>query len=63
LIKKNIVFTVHMRLVDKRFIRLRRYSGTILRRVPVDAVAEEKLTILLTRIIDANNDSNFRHLL
>lgn len=62
LIKKNVVFTVHVRLVDKRFIRLRRYSEAILRKVPMDASPEGKLTILMSRIIDANNDSNFRHL-
>jgi magnesium transporter len=62
LIKKNMVFTMHMRLVDKRFIRLRRYSEVILKRMPEDVAPEAKLTILLARIIDANNDSNFRHL-
>ncbi len=62
LIRKNIVFTVHVRLVDKRFIRLRRYSEVIMRKVPTDATPEAKLTILMTRIMDANNDSNFRHL-
>jgi magnesium transporter len=62
LIKKNMVFTLHMRLVDKRFLRLRRYSEAILRKIPLDANPEDKLTILLSRIIDANNDSNFRHL-
>jgi magnesium transporter len=62
LIKKNMVFTLHMSLVDKRFIRLRRYSEAILRKIPLDANLEDKLTILLSRIIDANNDSNFRHL-
>jgi magnesium transporter len=62
MIKRNIVFTVHVRLVDKRFIRLRRYSEVIMRKVPVDATPDGKLTILMTRIIDANNDSNFRHL-
>lgn len=62
LIKKNLVFTLHVRLVDKRFIRLRRYAETILRKIPIDAKQEDKLTLLLSRIIDANNDSNFRHL-
>jgi magnesium transporter len=62
LIRKNFVFTVHVSLVDKRFIRLRRYSDTILRKIPVDGLPEDKLTILVTRIIDANNDSNVRHL-
>jgi magnesium transporter len=62
LIRKNFVFTVHVSFVDKRFIRLRRYSDTILRKIPVDGLPEDKLTILMTRIIDANNDSNVRHL-
>jgi magnesium transporter len=62
LIKKRLVFTMHMRLVDKRFIRLRRYSEAIVRRIPMDVPPEDKLTILLSRIMDANNDSNFRHL-
>ena len=62
LIKKNMVFTLHMRLVDKRFVRLRRYSEAILRKIPVDIKQEDKLTILLSRIVDTNNDSNFRHL-
>jgi magnesium transporter len=62
LIRKNLVFTFHARLVDKRFLRLRRYSETILRKIPIDIQPEDKLTILLSRILDANNDSNFRHL-
>jgi magnesium transporter len=62
LIRKNFVFTIHVSLVDKRFIRLRRYSDTILKKIPLDISPEDKLTILIARIIDANNDSNFRHL-
>ena len=62
LIRKNLVFTIHVSLVDKRFIRLRRYSEAILRKIPTDIKPEDKLTILLSRILEANNDSNFRHL-
>ena len=62
LIRKNLVFTVHVRLVDKRFIRLRRYSEAILRKIPIDIKPEDRLTILVSRILEANNDSNFRHL-
>jgi magnesium transporter len=62
LVRKNVVFTVHVSLVDKRFIRLRRYSDTILKKIPLDGLPEDKLTILINRIIDANNDSNARHL-
>ena len=38
LIRKNMVFTMHVRLVDKRFIRLRRYSEAILKRIPPQPV-------------------------
>ncbi len=62
LVRKNVVFTIHVSLVDKRFIRLRRYSDTILKKIPLDGLPEDKLTILINRIIDANNDSNARHL-
>jgi magnesium transporter len=62
LIRKNLIFTFHVRLIDKRFLRLRRYSETILRKIPMDIKAEDRLTILLLRILEANNDSNFRHL-
>jgi magnesium transporter len=61
-IRKNIVFTIHVSLVDKRFIRLRRYSDTILKKVMIDPSQQGKVTSLMIRIIDANNDSNFRHL-
>ena len=53
---------MHVTLVDKRFIRLRRYSDAILKKIPLDGVPEDKLALLMNRIIDANNDSNFRHL-
>ncbi len=62
LIRKNLVVTFHVRTVDKRFLRLRRYSETILRKIPTDSKPEDRLTILLSRILEANNDSNFRHL-
>ncbi len=62
LIRKNLVFSIHVRLVDKRFLRLRRYSEAILRKIPIDIKPEDRLTILLSRILEANNDSNFRHL-
>ncbi len=62
LIRKNFVFTMHVSLVDKRFIRLRRYSDAILKKIPIDGLPEDNLTMLMSRIIDTNNDSNFRHL-
>ncbi|MGD6806970.1 MAG: CorA family divalent cation transporter [Candidatus Bathyarchaeia archaeon] len=62
IMRKNLVVTFHVRMVDKRFLRLRRYSESILKKIPIDLKAEDRLTILLSRILEANNDSNFRHL-
>ncbi len=62
LLRRNFILTVHPILVDRRFTRLRRYSSTILAKIPLDASGEDKLTMLLMRIIDQNNDRNFEHL-
>jgi len=62
LLRSNFILTVHPILVDRRFTRLRRYSETIFKKVPIDICAEDKLTMLLIRIVDQNNDRNFEHL-
>lgn len=62
LMRQNLILTFHVRLVDKRFLRLRRYSETFLKKIPLDINPADRLTILLSRILEANNDSNFRHL-
>jgi len=62
LLRKNFVLTIHPLSVDQRFTRLRRYSDAILRKIPADIPAEDKLTVLLSRIIDENNDRNFEEL-
>lgn len=62
LARSNFIMTVHPMAVDTRFGRLRRYSDTFLKRIPVMGPTEDKLTMLLIRIIDENNDTNFQHL-
>jgi magnesium transporter len=62
LLRKDFILTIHPLNVDRRFTRLRRYAETVLRRIPAYANAEDKLTLLLIRIIDHNNDHNFEHL-
>lgn len=62
LIKKNFILTIHSLSVGRRFTRLRRYSETFLKKIPLDASIEDSLTMLLMRIIDENNDRNFEHL-
>ncbi len=62
LLSKNFVLTIHPLNIDRRFARLRRYSDTVLRKIPQDIPAKDKLTLLLMRIIDENNDRNFEEL-
>jgi magnesium transporter len=62
LLRKNFVFSVHPRTVDRRFIRLRRYSDIVLKKIPVNVGVADKLTLLLMRIIDETNQKNFEHL-
>jgi magnesium transporter len=62
LLKHNFILTIHPLNVDRRFNRLRRYADTVLKKIPLDAPGPDKLTILLTRIIDENNERNFEHL-
>ncbi|MBI2853517.1 MAG: magnesium transporter CorA [Chloroflexi bacterium] len=62
LLKKNFILTVHPTNVDRRFGRLRRYAETVLRKIPTGISDQDKLTMLLVRIIDENNERNFEHL-
>ncbi len=62
LLRRNFILSVHPILVDRRFTRLRRYSETIIKKIPMTLSAEDRLTTLLIRIIDQNNDRNFEHL-
>jgi magnesium transporter len=62
LMRRNFLLTIHPLNIDRRFNRLRRYSETFLKKIPVDANNPDKLTMLLMRIIDENNDRNFEHL-
>ncbi len=62
LLRQNFVLTVHPLSLDGRFTRLRRYSDTVLRRIPSGVPVVDKLTYLVIRIIDENNDRNFDQL-
>jgi len=61
LIKSNLVLTVHSAKFE-RFIRLRRYADTFMRKIPRRALNKDKITQVLIRIIDENNSRNFDHL-
>ena len=62
LLSKNFILTIHPRSIDRRFQRLRRYADSFLKKIPIAAVPEDRLTMLLLRITDETNERNFEHL-
>ena len=61
LIRKNLILTMHNEAVT-RFIRFSRYADTFLRKLPDNMPPEDKLTNMLVRILDENNNRNFEQL-
>ena len=61
LVRKNMVLTLHTS-ETKRFFRIRRYAETLLRKLPSKMKQNDKITMILIRIIDENNARNFDHL-
>lgn len=62
LMKKRMVLTIHPVEVDRRYARLRRYSDTVLKKLPKGKSDQDLLTFLMMRLIETNNDRNFEHL-
>jgi magnesium transporter len=58
LIRKNLVVTIHPKEVV-RLQKIYRYADIFMKKIRHDAPWNDKLTILLTRIIDENNEKNF----
>lgn len=61
LIRKDLIVTIHGKEIT-RFLRFSRYATTFMRKINPELSPQDKLTILLTRIIDENNTGNFEHL-
>src|SRR5512139_3699255 len=61
LIRKNLILTMHNEAVT-RFIQFSRYADTFLRKLPDNMASEDKLTNMLVRILDENNNRNFEQL-
>jgi magnesium transporter len=60
-IKNKLILTIHTR-ETKRFFRVRRYAETLMKKFPMNIPLNDKITLLLIRIIDENNARNFDHL-
>jgi magnesium transporter len=58
LIRKNLVVTIHPKEVV-RLQKIYRYADIFMKKIRHDIPWNDKITILLTRIIDENNEKNF----
>ena len=58
LMKDGIIFTVHGEEVV-RLARFARYAEVIMRKIPVNIPMKDKLSLMLERILDENNERNF----
>ena len=58
LIRKNLIVTIHPREVV-RLQKIYRYADIFMKKIRHDLPWNDKLTSLLTRIIDENNEKNF----
>lgn len=58
LLRKNMVVTIHTTQAT-RFFRLRRYGKIFMRKIRPKLPKRDKITIVLTRILDENNSRNF----
>ncbi|MCX9085188.1 MAG: hypothetical protein OIN87_10375 [Candidatus Methanoperedens sp.] len=61
LIRKDLIVTIHEDNVT-RLMRLSRYADAFMRKIKPTLILEDKITIILTRIIDENINRNFDHL-
>lgn len=61
LIRKDLILTMHEDNVN-RLVRLSRYADAFMRKIKPTLIQEDKITIILTRIIDENINRNFDHL-
>ena len=61
LIRKNLVCTLHTRETE-RYSRVRRYAETFMRKLSPFMKQQDKITMVVIRIIDASNGRNFEHL-
>ncbi len=58
LMKDSLILTIHGQEVV-RLVKFARYAETYMRKIPVNIPVKDKLTMLLERIIDENNERNF----
>ena len=60
LIRDNVILTVHSEAIN-RLLRFSRYAPPFFKRISAETTPD-KITLMLERIIDENNDRNFEYL-
>lgn len=61
LVQGNLVATIHSTEL-RRFFRLRRYAESFMRKIKLKLPKQDKISLIIMRIIDENNNRNFDHL-
>ncbi|MEM0360357.1 MAG: CorA family divalent cation transporter [Candidatus Diapherotrites archaeon] len=61
LIKKHLIVSIHGRNVT-RFVQFFKYAETFVKKIPKNTPAEDRLTLILIRLLDKNNEKNFENL-
>lgn len=57
-LKKGLIVTMHGRNIT-RLVRFVKYAEIFMRKIPPDAPVNDKISVILTRILDENNEKNF----
>jgi len=61
LVRENVIVTMHNTEV-KRFSRIKRYAETLMRKFPAEMSQKDRITLLLSRLINENNERNFDYM-
>ena len=61
LVRKDLIVTIHSKQVE-RLMQFSRYADGYLRKLPESMRLEDKLSMMLVRILDENNSKNFEYL-
>jgi len=61
LVRKDLIVTMHTVQVE-RLVLFSRYADSFLRKLPESMELDDRLTMMLVRILDENNSHNFEHL-
>lgn len=59
LLRGNLVMTMYLRGKATRFRKFARYAETAMRKIPAGYDTKDRLTVLVTRLLDENNERNF----